>query len=129
MNWHYSCPICGIHGFVPWKDRESTFTCHSCKRHHKPPTPGEQPSAYVDTHEWPEAMAAEVVRRKGAACTVPGCTRRADTLDHRVAWSKGGRTSVANLFPMCTEHNQEKGDKDYETWLAERQRAAFVRRW
>src|SRR5262249_29762625 len=89
------------------------------------PGPAEQREAYVDSHEWPAEM-EEIVRRiRGNRCTVPGCTRYADTLDHRIPWSRGGPTSVANLWPMCSQHNESKADTDYDVWLAaERRRQA-----
>jgi len=123
MKYWYKCPLCSVWGSVPWANRTKTFTCHACKRGHKPPTPRAQPSAYVDTHAWPDEMEQNVVASKGTTCTVPGCRKRYETLDHRVPYSKDGRTSVANLYPMCIQHNLEKGDKDYESWLAGRRRA------
>jgi len=56
---------------------------------------------------------------KGNLCTVPGCKKKYETLDHRLAYNNVGKTSVENLFPMCNFHNQSKGDKDYRIWLNE----------
>ncbi|NQV15010.1 HNH endonuclease [bacterium] len=58
-----------------------------------------------------------VVKIKGKACTVPGCKKDFETLDHRVPWSMSGNTSVDNLFPMCESHNLSKGDTDYQIWF------------
>lgn len=117
MNWHYRCPKCSAWGYVKWEEREKSYTCHGCKHSHYPPSPSVQHDAYVDTHEWPLEMEQNVYSIKGTKCTVPGCSKRAGTLDHRIAWSKGGNTSVDNLFPMCEEHNNSKGDSDYQPWL------------
>lgn len=100
-----------------WEKRDKLYSCNNCNRSHHPPSPDEQHDAYVDTHEWPVEMEEAVYRLKGTKCTVPGCDKDAETLDHRVAWSKDGRTSVENLFPMCEEHNNSKKDSDYQTWL------------
>lgn len=117
MKWHYVCPKCGERRTVEWDDRDSSRICHKTKQSYTPPTPAEQFDGYVDTHEWPVEMEDVVVRVKGKSCTVPGCQQRYQTLDHRVPWSKAGKTSVNNLFPMCNEHNQSKSDSTYETWL------------
>lgn len=79
--------------------------------------PSQQYDAYVDTHEWPKEMEAVVVALRRRICTAPGCAKAYETLDHRIPWSKGGPTSVANLFPMCTQHNLEKGNTDYAKWV------------
>jgi hypothetical protein len=57
---------------------------------------------------------------------VPGCRRPAQTLDHRVPFSGGGTTSVINLFPMCNEHNESKGNTPYEVWIAIQRAIASV---
>jgi hypothetical protein len=129
MNWNYRCPLCSAWGIIDWADRAKSFTCHQCRGVHTPPTPADQHDAYVDTHEWPQEMEDEVVRTKGRHCTVPACTKRYETLDHRVAWSKGGPTSVDNLYPMCEAHNQSKGDQDYDDWLASETRFGNRRAW
>lgn len=61
-------------------------------------------------------MEQVVIETKGTTCTVPKCNKHYETLDHRLPFSKNGRTSVENLFPMCNEHNQSKGDTDYNVW-------------
>lgn len=117
MKWTYRCSHCGVNCIVDWENREKRFICHKCKKTHSPPSPAQQPSAFVDTHNWPQEMEDAVINAKGHNCTVPGCKKKNETLDHRLAWSKGGKTSVENLWPMCIEHNQSKGDEDYQTWL------------
>ena len=42
------------------------------------------------------------------------CQRKAVTLDHIFAYSKGGLTEVANLQPMCEECSTEKANRDVE---------------
>jgi 5-methylcytosine-specific restriction endonuclease McrA len=121
MKWNYICPQCNKWVWIEWADRSNRFKCEENGKIYDAPSPSEQHSAYVDTHEWPEEIEAEVVLIKGTKCTVPGCEKKYETLDHRVAYSKGGRTSVENLFPMCNEHNQSKGDLNYNAWLLARQ--------
>jgi 5-methylcytosine-specific restriction endonuclease McrA len=117
MIYTYVCPICHITRSVPWSEWHQDRMCHMKRRIYLPPSPGFQHDAYVNTHDWPDAMAAVVYGIRGRMCTVPGCMRAGDTLDHRVPWSRGGRTSVANLYPMCIRHNELKGDQPYDEWL------------
>ncbi|MFZ4895826.1 DUF222 domain-containing protein [Plantibacter sp. Mn2098] len=48
-------------------------------------------------------------------CRAPGCTRpaRRCDLDHTIAWSAGGETSVENLAHLCPKHHHLKHDT---TW-------------
>jgi len=117
MNWHYRCPSCGAWGYIDWEKRENIFKCHKYKVGYTPPSPYEDHDAYIDAHDWPLEMEEVVIALKGKYCTVPWCKKKYETLDHRVAYSKDGRTSVVNLFPMCNEHNQSKGDSNYDNWL------------
>ena len=50
-----------------------------------------------------------------ATCGVPGCSVPYDDciLHHLVAWSKGGRTDLANLFPLCTKHHHHVHDRGW----------------
>jgi len=121
MEWYYKCPKCGVWRGIRWNKIDEVRECHNTKQNYYPPTPALQHDAYVDTHNWPKEMENEVVRLRGNKCTVPGCTKNAQTLDHRLAWAKGGKTCVDNLFPMCNEHNQAKGDTDYNIWLSTNQ--------
>lgn len=117
MKWNYRCPKCSQWRHVKWEERNSSFTCDKTKQSYTPPSPTDQHDAYVDTHEWPQEMEDTVIEVKGNKCSVPGCDKYYETLDHRVPWSKKGRTSVENLYPMCTAHNQSKGDSDYDLWV------------
>jgi hypothetical protein len=119
MKWNYICPKCKNWRNINWESRGSTYDCHKTKESYIPPTPSQQHYAYVDTHDWPKEMEAVVIDLKGGKCTVPGCYKDADTIDHRIAFINGGKTSVENLFPMCKDHNSSKGDKDYNAWLKE----------
>lgn len=117
MKWNYVCPICNQWRQIDWSERNSTFSCHIKQAKYKPPNPSEQIEAFVATHEWPQEMEYIVTFKKGKLCTVPGCKKKFETLDHRIPWSKKGPTSVKNLYPMCNEHNQSKGDSDYSEWI------------
>jgi hypothetical protein len=100
-------------------EQDERFNCHACKTNHLPPKPSSQHDAFVDTHDWPSEMETAATNFKGKKCTVPGCGKNYETLDHRIAYSNHGKTSVENLYPMCKDHNQSKGDKDYYSWLRE----------
>lgn len=117
MKWNYKCPKCNEWRHIEWSKRSQSYTCHNTYQTYYPPTPSEQHDAFVDTHDWPNEMETVVVQEKGNKCTVPGCKKNYETLDHRIPFSKVGKTSVSNLFPMCEAHNQSKGDKDYVAWL------------
>ena len=117
MEWNYRCPLCNRWRQINWLDRFDARNCDKKDTYYLPPGPLEQHDAYVDTHAWPDEMEQAVLTLKGFNCCVPGCYKVFETLDHRVPFSKGGKTSVNNLFPMCEEHNKSKGDSDYSTWL------------
>ena len=118
MKWNFFCPLCSKPHSIDWSDRKSLKLCKTNGNAYIPPTPSIQPSAYVDTHEWPIEIETIVIMLKGENCTVPGCDAVSDTLDHRSSFSKSGKTSVDNLWPMCSEHNQSKSDADYTDWLS-----------
>jgi len=118
MKWNYKCPKCNQWRSVEWSERNGSFNCHVNQATYTPPSPSQQHDAYVDEHDWPDEIEKVVVSVKGKNCTVPGCSKSYETLDHRIPWSKGGHTSVSNLFPMCNKHNQSKGDSNYSEWLA-----------
>jgi 5-methylcytosine-specific restriction endonuclease McrA len=117
MLWYYPCPICSSLRIVDWDERADTRICHIHGFDYVPPSPGQSFSSFVDTQNWPVDMEVVVHAVKGRMCTVPGCNRKAETLDHRIPYAKNGRTSVHNLFPMCNAHNKSKGDTDYDIWL------------
>lgn len=117
MKWNYRCLICNDWRNIKWEDRKKTHKCHKNGKSYVVPIPNDQHDAYVNTHNWPKEMEDAVIKGKEKICTVPGCNKNYETLDHRIPYSMSGNTSVENLFPMCNNHNKSKGDKDYETWL------------
>lgn len=117
MEWNYRCPYCNKWCKINWLDRFDARICNEKELNYLPPGPLEQHDAFVDTHEWPDEMEKAVLSLKGFNCSVHGCYKIYETLDHRIPFSKGGKTSVDNLFPMCDEHNQSKGDSEYSVWL------------
>lgn len=118
MTWHYDCPDCGHPVSVPWDKLTEEVTCLNCHKSHFPPTPGEDHDAYVATDKWPEDIEAAVIALRGTVCGIPGCFHEYHTLVHRHPASKGGRTSVANLVPLCRKHAHDKGDQEYNEWVA-----------
>lgn len=98
--------------------------CKECKYPGAAPSPAIQTNAWVTDRTPPEEMAEAARERNGrdGLCTVPTCRRLATVLDHRVAWTKGGKTCVRNLYPMCEEHHLSKGDSDYQDWLRKQSR-------
>ena len=118
MIWHYRCPSCRRAREVPWDSIRQEVVCPDCKAVHYAPTPGEDHAAYVDGKRWPQQMEDEVVALRGSACAVPGCYREHATLVPRLPFAKGGRLSVENLAPACAQHATERGDGNYDEWLA-----------
>jgi len=118
MIWHYQCPQCRRAREVPWDDINQEVVCPDCKAVHYPPTPGEDHTAYIDGERWPQEMEDEVVAVHGSACAVPGCYREHTTLVPRLPFTKGGRVSVENLAPACAQHASDRGEEDYDEWLA-----------
>ena len=119
MIWKFKCTVCKEWREIDWNRKDIKHTCHKTRESYYPPKPTEQHEAYLDTHSWTLEMEETVVKLKGECCVVPKCDKRYETLDHRIPYSVRGRTSVDNLFPMCNEHNDAKGDRDYDDWLAE----------
>lgn len=117
MKWFFPCTACNEWHSFDWKDHGVESVCPTTKHIIIIPTPAIQLDGYVDTQEWPSEMEKVVVNLKGLMCTIPWCIKGYQTLDHRVPFSAGGRTSVDNLYPMCNEHNQSKGDADYHEWI------------
>lgn len=52
------------------------------------------------------ARAASQLQRR--RCIWPGCNVLTCDVDHRVPWSEGGDTTVANADPLCRRHNRLK---------------------
>ena len=50
-------------------------------------------------------------------CSVPGCTKPSESVDHVVPFSKGGKTHWTNLTGMCKYHNQKKSNKSLLRFL------------
>lgn len=119
MQWNYICPRCGEWRMVEWSEREQERKCHRTGQAYAPPSPEQQHTAFVNTHEWPPQMEEAVIGAKGDICTAPQCQTHYQTLDHHIPYTKGGRTSVENLNPMCEKHNQEKSDKNPALWELE----------
>lgn len=61
----------------------------------------------------PRSVQAKVLETYGNQCWLkfPGCTGRADTLDHLMPYSKGGTDSVNNLRPACRHCNSLRADR------------------
>ena len=119
MIWKFKCTVCKEWREIDWDRKDIRHTCHKTRESYYPPNPAEQHDAYLDSHDWTLDMEEIVVKFRGERCVVPGCIKHYETLDHRVPYSEGGKTSVKNLFPICFEHNDAKGDMDYDDWLAD----------
>ncbi|MFO7639633.1 MAG: hypothetical protein R6X14_10145, partial [bacterium] len=113
------CPECHRQLQVEWEDHEGERICPGCRHRHFPPTPGEDPLAFIGGDRWPPEMEQAVVTLRGTTCDVPGCYHAYETLGLRKPASRGGRLSVDNLIPMCHFHARLKGEQDYESWVRE----------
>ncbi len=120
-KWRYDCPICGHQHEVDWEQRGYRMICRKSFRVYVPPSPGEAPTAFLDSQEWTQEIAEAVRAMKGEGCTVPGCRSPAHTLVHRIPWSRDGTTSVENLQPICAEHHSALGETPFEEWLRDLQ--------
>ncbi|MEO0068710.1 MAG: HNH endonuclease signature motif containing protein [candidate division WOR-3 bacterium] len=119
MVWHYDCPYCGEPIAVDWNRHRDETVCPKCRAPHYPPTPDEDPFAYIVGAKWPPEMERSVIARKGAGCAVPGCFSDYNTLAYRKPLSLGGRICADNLIPVCTKHALEIAEKDYDKWVQE----------
>ena len=45
------------------------------------------------------------------------CGRQAQTIDHKIPRSKGGKTTRSNCVPSCIPCNNLKGDTDYDEFV------------
>lgn len=117
MVWHYNCPNCRYANSVEWDDLQVEKICPRCKHTHFPPVPGEDHYAYIGSEKWPRDMEEAVLGIRGTTCAVPGCYHEYEALVHKHPISKGGRTSVDNLLPMCHEHARAKGQQEYDEWV------------
>ena len=61
----------------------------------------------------PAKVKEATYRDYGHACwlSFPGCTHRADTLDHVMPYSQGGLTRPSNLRPACRHCNSVRQDR------------------
>jgi len=117
MIWHYRCPACGQQLEVDWDWHRDEVHCPACRHDHYPPMPSEDHLAYFGGEKWPQELTDAVTGLRGTTCFVPGCYHTFDTLAHRRPVSKGGRTSVDNLVPMCLRHARFKGEEEYDAWV------------
>lgn len=118
MTYNYTCPECHQPVRIDWAWLKEEILCPNCNAAHYPPTPGEDPLAYVDGDKWPKEMETIVIARHGTTCAAPGCYQPYTTLVHRQPLTKGGRTCVSNLLPMCAEHTLDKGEQEFDEWAA-----------
>lgn len=61
----------------------------------------------------PTAIRRTVFERDGYACVTCGATDRL-SLDHIIAYSRGGEDTLENLQTMCTPCNSRKGARDVD---------------
>lgn len=60
---------------------------------------------YYKTKHWRELRAARLAKDRGV-CVVPGCGKKATTVDHIVRRRDGGKDTIANTRSLCTEHDR-----------------------
>lgn len=83
------------------------------------PASGTPVDAKATTYQIP-ANVRHTLIAKWQACTIPGCTRRAESaeIDHIVPFdhdhpADGGLSRFGNLHPLCKLHHQAKTDRKY----------------
>lgn len=93
------------------------------------PASGTPVDAKASTYQIPESV-RQTLTEKWRACTIPGCTRRAETaeIDHIVPFdhsrpAEGGLTRFGNLHPLCKMHHQAKTDRKYSVRM---NRSGFI---
>ena len=61
----------------------------------------------------PSGLKSNVAAKWGTECwlQLPGCTGRADTMDHIMPYGKGGTDTVKNLRPACKHCNSMRADR------------------
>ena len=70
------------------------------------------PSERKDLKDPRYLKARKWILERNPACVIPGCHTPADTVDHIIPVSLGGDPySVANMQPMCKQHNGLKSNK------------------
>lgn len=60
---------------------------------------------YYKTKHWRELRAARLAKDRGV-CVVPGCGKKATTVDHIKRRRDGGADTIANTRSLCTEHDR-----------------------
>ena len=93
------------------------------------PASGTPVDAKATTYQIPENVRQTLIA-KWQACTIPGCTRRAESteIDHIVPFdhdhpAEGGLTRFGNLHPLCKLHHQAKTGRKYSVRM---NRAGFL---
>ena len=93
------------------------------------PASGTPVDAKATTYQIPANVRSTLVA-KWQACTIPGCTWRAETteIDHIIPFDhdrpdQGGLTRFTNLHPLCKTHHQAKTDRKYSVRM---NRAGFL---
>lgn len=61
----------------------------------------------------PVGLKSNVAAKWGTECwlQLPGCTGRADTMDHIMPYGKGGTDTVKNIRPACKHCNSMRADR------------------
>ena len=57
----------------------------------------------------PRKVKREAFKKNNGKCVI--CNEKADSLDHIIPFSKGGRETIENMQPMCKKCNSKKGNK------------------
>lgn len=83
------------------------------------PATGTPIDAKATTYRIPTSLRLPLIA-KWQSCTVPGCTRRAETseVDHLIPFdhdhpARGGLTTFLNLHPLCKPHHMRKTEKKF----------------
>lgn len=79
-------------------------------------------------YRMPDNYRKTIFNDAGGFCTVPGCWRQAEHVDHILPLSKGGLHIMGNLQGLCAHHNLSKADShstDYRTDEVKQRHWAF----
>lgn len=60
--------------------------------------------SYYHSPEW-KALRLAALRRDSFQCVIPGCTNRANTVDHVQQRNAGGADALPNLRSLCQRHH------------------------
>jgi len=115
-KWCFKCPVCGEWEETSWEKRNSLYECKQTKKIYYPPSPLEQIYAYIDSRHYPKEIEDIVIKLKGRICYVPNCRNYYSMLIRKTPLSKGGKTSVDNLIPVCFEHAISLNEDEYNLW-------------